>query len=75
MRLKCNKCGKSVSTEVSKETIVRAWLECPECIEKQPIKEVSQEKCKEGYGEHDYCVNNTKIGKMTCCNCGKVRNI
>ncbi len=26
-------CGKSVSTEVPDETIVRAWLVCPECIE------------------------------------------
>jgi hypothetical protein len=29
-------CGKSVSTEVPDGTIVRAWVECPECIEKDP---------------------------------------
>lgn len=34
MKLKCNKCGKSVSTEVPETTIVRGWIECPECIEK-----------------------------------------
>lgn len=36
MRLRCNQCGKSVSTEVADETIIRAWIECPECIEKGP---------------------------------------
>ena len=34
MRLKCPKCGKVVSTEVPDGTIVRAWIECPECIDK-----------------------------------------
>lgn len=28
-------------------------------------------KCKKGYGEHNYCIINTKTGKMTCCNCGQ----
>ena len=32
-RLHCNKCGKAVSSPVDKDVIVRAWLECPECIE------------------------------------------
>lgn len=36
MRLRCNRCGKIISTEVPEETIVRAWIECPECIEKEP---------------------------------------
>ena len=31
MRLRCNRCGKSVSTEVDAGTIVLAWIECPEC--------------------------------------------
>ena len=34
MRIKCNVCGKSVSTEVPDETVIRAWVSCPECIEK-----------------------------------------
>ena len=34
MRLRCYHCGESVSTEVPDDTIVRAILECPECIEK-----------------------------------------
>lgn len=35
MRIHCNKCGKSVSTEVPEDTIVRAWVECPECVAKK----------------------------------------
>jgi DNA-directed RNA polymerase subunit RPC12/RpoP len=35
MRIPCNRCGKSVSSEVPDETIIRAWVECPECIEKE----------------------------------------
>ncbi len=34
MRLHCLACGKVVSTEVPDSTVVRAALECPECIEK-----------------------------------------
>jgi len=33
IRLYCFKCGKSVSTPVPADTLVRAALECPECIE------------------------------------------
>ena len=32
-RIRCSRCGKSVSTPVPAETVVRAWVECPECIE------------------------------------------
>lgn len=35
MRLTCTSCGKSVSTEVPEDTIVRAALECPECLQKE----------------------------------------
>jgi hypothetical protein len=38
MRLRCYYCGKSVSTEVPSETVVRAVLTCPECIEKEDDK-------------------------------------
>lgn len=34
MRLHCTECGKSVSTEVAEETVVRAILTCPECVPK-----------------------------------------
>lgn len=32
-RILCMGCGKSVSTPVPKDTIVRAYVECPECLE------------------------------------------
>jgi hypothetical protein len=35
VRLYCYFCGKSVSNEVPRDTVVRALLECPECIEKK----------------------------------------
>jgi hypothetical protein len=31
-RIHCASCGKPVSTPVPKPTIVRAWVECPECV-------------------------------------------
>ena len=38
IRLHCNRCGKVVSTPVPDDTIVRAWIECPECVEKYGTK-------------------------------------
>lgn len=35
MRIPCNACGKSVSSEVPGTTIMRAWIECPECLKKE----------------------------------------
>ena len=32
-RIRCSMCGKSVSTPIPTGTIIRAWIECPECIE------------------------------------------
>lgn len=32
MRLVCFGCGKSVSTHVEDDTVVRAVLVCPECV-------------------------------------------
>ena len=33
----CSKCGKQVSNaiDVDHELFIRAWIECPECIDKQ----------------------------------------
>jgi len=35
MRLKCNYCGKIVSTEIPENSVIRADVKCPECIEKR----------------------------------------
>jgi len=32
MKIRCSKCGKAVSSEVPDNTVIRAWVECPECI-------------------------------------------
>lgn len=37
MRLPCYECGKSVSSEVPEDTVVRAALFCPECIEQMTL--------------------------------------
>lgn len=36
-RILCMECGKSVSTPVPTDTIVRAYVKCPECIEAQDV--------------------------------------
>lgn len=33
-QLKCNQCGAIVSTTVPESTIIRGWIECPECAYK-----------------------------------------
>lgn len=45
--LTCNACGKQVSsgftplpTELGPELIVRAWIQCPECIERGILEEM-----------------------------------
>jgi hypothetical protein len=35
-QLRCNKCGAFASSPVPLNTVVRGWIECPECIEKEP---------------------------------------
>ncbi len=32
-RIHCSNCGKTVSTPVPTGTVIRAWIECPECLE------------------------------------------
>jgi len=43
MRLRCNKCGESASSEVPDNTVLRGWVECPECIEKDIDIEVIEQ--------------------------------
>ena len=49
MRLHCNACSKSVSNEVPEETVVRAWLECPECTRELMCDEEAALKLAEEY--------------------------
>ncbi len=41
--LRCSRCGKQVSTLVPHNTIVRAWIECPECVVNWEEKLIKQE--------------------------------
>ena len=49
--LKCNKCGRVVSSAIPGGTnavTVRAWIECPECIAaKEQLMEAMREPCEE----------------------------
>ena len=40
--IQCTKCGKAVSTAVPESTLVRAWVECPECVAKTPQSVISE---------------------------------
>ena len=44
MRLFCWICGKSVSTELDKETVVRAVCICPECIGEKKVLFMEEKK-------------------------------
>lgn len=35
-RVRCSSCGKSVSSPLVEPVIVRAWVQCPECLEATP---------------------------------------
>lgn len=44
MRLFCWVCGKSVSTEVPDDTVLRAICICPECIEAEKVDLFADER-------------------------------
>lgn len=46
MKIKCNVCGKAVSTLVPATTLIRAWVECPECIEGNILEKKLGKKTK-----------------------------
>lgn len=46
--IRCSSCGKGVSSAVPRGTVVRAWVQCPECLERE-----QQWKCDLCGGKHD----------------------
>ncbi len=48
----CSRCGKRVSNEVQEELIVRAWVECPECLEKAQNKNLRIAENMKDYWKH-----------------------
>ena len=67
MRLRCYFCGKSVSSEVPEETVVRAILVCPECIEKGKIQVPEPRQCRCDAYEP------SMAGFGVCLRCGGLR--
>lgn len=55
--LKCQRCGKIISSKVPKNTVVRTFLECPECVEKDLMKEEQEKK---------------EMGSLKCSRCGQI---
>jgi hypothetical protein len=50
MKLRCNICGDPVTDEVPEDTVVKAWLICPNCEEKgKPKTLLSQNFTKEEF--------------------------
>jgi hypothetical protein len=52
MRIRCFHCGKSVSTEVPDETLLRAIAICPECCD--PDVRAAQEKAAKEKSDDDH---------------------
>ena len=52
MRIRCCRCGEPASSEVPDGTIVRAWVECPECVEKYDKEEKKMGKPMERSKAH-----------------------
>lgn len=66
----CSKCGKRVSNEVPEDLVVRAWIECPECIESSGEEGLAsgwtQYKCR-GCGEVSSALKDSLCGHYQVC--------
>jgi hypothetical protein len=62
MRLYCTFCGKSVSSEVPEDAVVRAALVCPECLEAGKII------LPERYESPSKALNEKLLGKLVATN-------
>jgi DNA-directed RNA polymerase subunit RPC12/RpoP len=69
MRLMCNRCGKPVSSEVPEETVVRAWIECPECLDQKAHKPVMPEPLN--HCGHENVHMDQSDHKIHCDDCGQ----
>jgi len=45
----CSDCGKRVSNSTGTEIVVRAYVQCPECLEKEPPQSWLKKNMKEWY--------------------------
>ena len=66
MRIHCNKCGKEVSSDVPDNTILRGWVECPECIIKDnDVKPLTEEQYSLLMGFAHDLISNTYSDDIT----------
>jgi len=49
MRIPCNVCGKAISTEIPNDSIIRAWVECPECIQEEKEARLKEDRIKQAF--------------------------
>jgi hypothetical protein len=63
------KCGKLVSSEVPDSTVIRAFVECPECVEKHKsqVKIESPKEFRRIIGAR-VCNFEILTGEEACCN-------
>lgn len=47
MIIRCTNCGRAVSNEVPDTTVIKAWIECQECIDKEEDMNKLQEEMNE----------------------------
>lgn len=45
--VQCSRCGKAVSQDTGIDLTIRAWVECPECVQAQPDYEAEVAKLKD----------------------------
>lgn len=63
----CSKCGKNVTNiQSDKPIFVRAWVECPECIEKESDYEKQITELQQQI-EDMQCCGNCKIDRTEKC--------
>lgn len=65
MRLWCCRCGKSISSEVPEGTVLRAYAECPECIEQQPDWKARAEAAEAALKELRAELNHPPEGRLS----------
>ena len=57
-RIRCSGCGKSVSNEIlipdNFEVIIRAYIQCPECIEEEELEEEEEDRENITYSINNY---------------------
>lgn len=68
MRYFCWSCKQSVTSELPDDSIIRAVLVCPECIEKGRVKFPEKEHQWEFYMNGSFCkICGAQIGSGTPC--------